>query len=63
MIALNPGEEPVDLPCALPGLDGRTLVAESWAGWPWALLPPVTVRAGATTIHLPARTGAILRAR
>jgi len=62
LVALNAGEDDVELPLDLPGLpDGRLdeVVPE---GWPWAPSGPVTVTRGRAVTTVPARGARLLRA-
>jgi neopullulanase len=61
VVCLNAGDEPARLALALPGLDGRLLVPETWPGWSWAEGDPVNVADGRAEVELPARSGRVLR--
>ncbi len=60
VICLNAGDEPASLELAIPDLEGRTLVPETWPGWSWEAGLPVTVTGGRAQIALPARSGRLL---
>ncbi len=62
IVCLNAGDEPARLELALPDLDGRTLVHETWSGWTWAIGDPAAITDGRVAIKLPARQGRVLRA-
>jgi pullulanase/glycogen debranching enzyme len=61
VVCLNAGEEAARLELALPGVNDRTLVPVTWAGWTWEAGEPVAVAGGRATVELPARSGRVLR--
>jgi neopullulanase len=63
VICLNAGDEHATVDVAVPGLEGRTLVPETWPGWSWEAGVPVAVEGGRAVVELPARSGRLLRLR
>jgi glycosidase len=63
VICLNAGDEHATVDVAVPDLEGRTLVPETWPGWSWEAGLPVAVEGGRAVVALPARSGRLLRLR